>query len=285
MLTRIVHLCKFSLESCENMRLLVISILAVAAQAFTLNMALSGKAMIIQNKGGGHGTIGYYLAKELKEKNPDLKIAILQDSAYKKSKEPFLSYSELVAMGIEIQEVALGEESPDMGSLKDFTPDFVIDNWSKSEANASFALNLAKSAQHLVFVSSAGMYNNDKTKPQLETNSVKTNAVREVEIVYNSAGVPFTHLRPQYIYGPKSNKKYLDYFLGRILRDLPVPIPGSGDQVVALTHIEDVASLVACTVGNDAAKNEVINCGTDKYTGYRQLCEWIGKEMNKDAKV
>ena len=89
-------------------------------------------------------------------------------------------------MGVKIQEAALGDgaESVDMGALKGFAPDYVIDNWSKSVENATFAVDIAKSgsAKQLLFVSSAGMYNSGSTEPQLETDSVKTNDVREVEI-------------------------------------------------------------------------------------------------------
>ena len=93
------------------------------------------------------------------EKNPDLQLAILQDEDYKKTKAPFSSYDELTSAGVEIVTAKLAEENPDMGSLASFKPDFVIDNWSKSVANATFSANIAKSgsAEHLVFVSSAGM--------------------------------------------------------------------------------------------------------------------------------
>ena len=50
--------------------------------------------------------------------------------------------------------------------------------------------------------------------------------------IYLSVGIPYTFMRPQYIYGPKSSKRYLDYFIGRIHRDYPVPLPMSSDQLV-----------------------------------------------------
>lgn len=42
-------------------------------------MSLTGKALIVQNKGGGHGSIGYHLCKQLITNNPELKVTILQD--------------------------------------------------------------------------------------------------------------------------------------------------------------------------------------------------------------
>lgn len=65
--------------------------------------------------------------------------------------------------------------------------------------------------------------------------------------------------RPQYIYGPLTNKRdYLDWFFDRVVHGLEfVPLPLHGDQLVALTHAEDVASMLASVVGNENAVNQV----------------------------
>lgn len=48
----------------------------------------AGKALIAQNKGGGHGELGYHLALKLSEK--DITVTLLQDGAGKnKDKQPF----------------------------------------------------------------------------------------------------------------------------------------------------------------------------------------------------
>lgn len=65
--------------------------------------------------------------------------------------------------------------------------------------------------------------------------------------------------RPQYIYGPLTNKRdYLDWFFDRVVHGLEyIPLPLHGDQLVALTHAEDVAAMLASVVGNENAVNEV----------------------------
>lgn len=48
----------------------------------------TGKALIAQNKGGGHGELGYHLALKLIEK--DISVTLLQDGGGKnKEKQPF----------------------------------------------------------------------------------------------------------------------------------------------------------------------------------------------------
>jgi nucleoside-diphosphate-sugar epimerase len=40
-------------------------------------------------------------------------------------------------------------------------------------------------------------------------------------------------------------------------------MPGDGSQQVSLTHVDDVAALMVCAIGNNRAKGETFNCGTD----------------------
>ena len=126
------------------------------------------------------------------------------------------------------------------------------------------------------------MYKGNNVTPLLESDPVKTNDPRSVELsiiesglfrflatttvvqiiffsIYGivSLGLPYTFLRPQYIYGPKSNKRYLDYFMGRAVRKIHIPLPLHGEQLVALTHEEDVAALIAATLANPKAINQV----------------------------
>ena len=58
-------------------------------------------------------------------------------------------------------------------------------------------------------------------------------------------GLPYTVFQPLYIYGPYAAKDYMGYFLDRLTRNRPVPIPAPGIQLVSLTHVEDIASLMA----------------------------------------
>ncbi len=58
-------------------------------------------------------------------------------------------------------------------------------------------------------------------------------------------GLPFTVFQPLYIYGPHTAKDCEQWFMDRVLRDRPVPIPAPGLQLTTLTHVEDVASMLA----------------------------------------
>lgn len=229
--------------------------------------------------------MGYNLCLQ-KKVAEGMEVVILQDKCnYKKI--PFSSYKsdleeKVGAKVINVDLTAVGVDYNDF--LNGFKPDVVLDNWSKSVANSSIGISIAQSAQseQLVFVSSAGMYKSSNLTPLLEADAVKTNDPRAVELAIVQSGLPYTFLRPQYIYGPKSNKRYLDYFLGRAHRKLHIPLPTHAEQLVCLTHEEDVAALMAAALGNPNAINQVFNCGTDRFVSYKGICEMVHAAMNSD---
>jgi hypothetical protein len=126
-------------------------------------------ALIVQNKGGGHGELGYQLARNLMSNDKISSITILQDSARNPAKEPFASYSADLS-NVRIIEADLGDESTTaedvMSLLGDGTYDYVWDNASKGDTGAGKAvIDCAKAwkSRMLVYVSSAGVYKPDGT--------------------------------------------------------------------------------------------------------------------------
>ena len=96
------------------MLLKVFLVLAVLTSA--LGFSVSGKKVaILQSKGGGHGEIGYALAKALMDKN---EVTILQDPACKRTTQPFCQYdSDLVAKGVKISDCDLSDAGAVCGAL------------------------------------------------------------------------------------------------------------------------------------------------------------------------
>lgn len=253
-------------------------------------------ALIVQNKGGGHGELGFQLAKKLHDNSKITSITILQDAACKDDKEPFKSYSTDIPYA-KIIKASLGDESMTADSLQSILGegtsfDYIWDNASKGPVGSGKAIcDLAKTwgTKLFTYVSSAGMYQPDGTFPMPETTKVKESAGQNQFDNYAvELGLPLVSFRPQYIYGPKANKyDYIDWYFDRLVRNLPLPIPGDGKQKVSLTNSEDVASMLAAVLDNEEAAIEqrFFNCGTDElhtYDDVAYLCaEAAG--MDKDA--
>lgn len=58
-----------------------------------------------------------------------------------------------------------------------------------------------------------------------------------------------------------------------MVRNLPIPIPYDGNQLVSLTCSEDVATLLASPLNNEqaAVQQRYFNCGTDQLISYNDL--------------
>jgi len=260
-------------------------------------------ALIVQNKGGGHGELGFQLARALRASNGDkiTSVTILQDDACDESKEPFVSYGSDLP-DVTVVRTALGDEGATAESLQAVLGDgasfeYIWDNASKGPVGAGKAVcDLAKvwDTKLLTYVSSAGMYQPaaDATFPMSEMTPIKESAGQAKFDAYAiDLGLPLVSFRPQYIYGPKSSKNdYIDWYLDRIVRDLPLPIPGDGTQKVSLTNSEDVASLLSSVLKDEgsATGQRFFNCGTDYLVSYDDvayMCAEAAGVAKEDVKI
>lgn len=251
----------------------------------------NGAALIVQNKGGGHGELGYQLAKVLSGNDKIKSVTILQDEACKDTAEPFCHYSTDLPNVKVIKAPLSGDASEEMTaeSLQgilggpDVSYDYIWDNCSKGPTGAGKAVCDAAKAwdvEMLVYVSSAGMYlpAADGPFPMPETTTIKESAGQAQYDSYaaETLGLPLVSARPQYIYGHKSNKwDYIDWYFDRLVRGLTIPIPGDGTQKVSLTNSEDVATLLASPLNDPAAavKQRYFNCGSDNLYGYDEVAQ------------
>ncbi len=274
----------------------------LAMTSHEVSTRLSGKKLlIVQNKGGGHGSLGYYLTENLLKYNEELKVSskppvhftIWQEKT-NFQKSPFKETIELQSKSSNIFSIDSSALNPDSKPDSVDSFDFVIDNWSKSAQNVSQILDSRRSKgipSQYVFISSAGMYQQEELYPLTEVAKVKdSNDVRKTELAIldqlkrpELSSIKYTFLRPQYLYGSKSSKNYLSYFIGRVVRDRPVPVPLSGDQLVCLTHQQDAASFILAAIGNPKAQNQIFNLGTHRYISYKGIVELIHKAVNPDA--
>jgi nucleoside-diphosphate-sugar epimerase len=196
------------------------SVTAFTAVSLRQNAAtftsLNAAALIVQNKGGGHGELGYQLAKTLQQHDKITSITILQDEACKDSQEPFKSYATDLP-DVKVIKAALADESMTATDLQAIlgdgvTFDYVWDNASKAPTGAGKAcVDCAKTwgVKLYTYVSSAGVYKPaaDASFPMPETTPVKATAGQvELENYAVEQGLPLVSFRPQYIYGEKSNK-------------------------------------------------------------------------------
>ena len=124
-------------------------------------------ALIVQNKGGGHGELGFQLAKNLSSNSKITSITILQDAACNDSKEPFVSYASDIPQ-VKVVKADLADDTMTAEDMQQLlggeSYDYVWDNASKDPTGAGKAVvDCAKTwnSKLLTYVSSAGIYKPD----------------------------------------------------------------------------------------------------------------------------
>ena len=129
--------------------------------------------------------------------------------------------------------------------------------------------------KHFVYVSSAGVYLKSTQMPHVEGDAVDPNSRHKgkhhTEAYLKDSGIPWTSIRPVYIYGPQNYNDLEAWFFDRIVRDRPLPIPGNGRFITQFGHIQDLALAMASVLGNENAIGKIYNISGDRYVTFDGL--------------
>ncbi|MBW4459285.1 MAG: NAD-dependent epimerase/dehydratase family protein [Nodosilinea sp. WJT8-NPBG4] len=140
--------------------------------------------------------------------------------------------------------------------------------------------------QHFVYVSSAGVYLKSDQMPHIEGDAVDPKSRHkgkfETEAYLQAQGVPFTSVRPVYIYGPQNYNPLEAWFFDRVVRDRPIPIPGNGMHLTQLGHVQDLAAAMAAVLGNETAIGQIYNISGEKAVTFDGLARACATAAGKD---
>ncbi len=149
--------------------------------------------------------------------------------------------------------------------------------------------------QHFVYMSSAGVYLKSDQLPHLEADAVDPKSRHlgkhqtEVKLQeMGQQGLPFTSIRPTYIYRTKNYNELEGWFFDRILRDRPLPIPGNGLHITQLGHVEDLAQAMTQVIGNQSAIGQIYNISGDRFVtfdGLARACAVAAGKSPDDIKI
>ena len=129
--------------------------------------------------------------------------------------------------------------------------------------------------QHFVYMSSAGVYLKSDQMPHIEGDATDPKSRHlgkcETETYLAESGLPWTSIRPTYIYGPQNYNDLEAWFFDRIVRDRPIPIPGNGMHFTQLGHCQDLARAMAAVLGNESAIGQIYNVSGDRFVTFDGL--------------
>jgi nucleoside-diphosphate-sugar epimerase len=173
------------------------------------------------------------------------------------------------------------------------TFDAIFDNNGRELSDTQPLVELFKDRiQHFVYVSSAGVYLKSDQMPHIEGDPTdpksRHKGKAETEAYLAAQKIPFTSIRPVYIYGPKNYNDLEAWFFDRIVRDRPIPIPGNGMHTTQFGHVQDLAAAMATVLGNPKALGQTYNISGDRYItfdGIARACAAAVGKSPEDLKL
>ncbi len=158
---------------------------------------------------------------------------------------------------------------------KDIEYDACVDFCAYEPGDITSLLNVLKSRikQYIVF-STASVYERYDHTVKHEGDPVimttdgdrvsdyiykKVQLEHETIAVCKAAGIPYTILRPTFIYGPFNYAPRETYFVELIARGHVVPVPTDATAKFNMVYVFDVARAVELCIGDSRAHNEIFN--------------------------
>ena len=224
---------------------------------------------------GGTRFIGVYLTKALVEQGHELVL-------FNRGKKP-APIEGIQQIHGDRQDIEQLKEK-----LKEEQFDVVYDNNGRELSDTKPLVELFKDqVKQFVYVSSAGVYLKSDQMPHIEGDAVDPNSRHkgkfETEAYLAESGVPWTAIRPVYIYGPQNYNPLEAWFFDRIVRDRVIPIPGNGLHFTQFGHVQDLASAMVAVLGNPQALGQIYNISGDRYVTFDGLAKAAAIAAGKSA--
>lgn len=168
--------------------------------------------------------------------------------------------------------------------------DAIFDNNGRELSDTQPLAEIFKDrVQHFVYMSSAGVYLKSDQLPHVEGDPVdpksRHKGKHETEAYLAQLGLPWTSIRPTYIYGPQNYNDLEAWFFDRVVRDRPIPIPGNGMHITQFGHCKDLSLAMAAVLGNNAAVGQIYNVSGDRYVTFDGLARACAEAAGKSAEA
>jgi nucleoside-diphosphate-sugar epimerase len=214
---------------------------------------------------GGTRFIGVYLTKALVEQGHEV---VLFNRGKKAAPVEGIQQIHGDRQNIEQLKEKLGDEQFDV----------VYDNNGRELSDTKPLVELFKDRiKQFVYVSSAGVYLKSDQMPHVEGDAVDPKSRHkgkfETEAYLAESGIPWTGIRPVYIYGPQNYNPLEAWFFDRIVCDRVIPIPGNGLHFTQFGHVQDLASAMVAVLDNPQAIGQIYNISGDRYVTFDGLAK------------
>jgi nucleoside-diphosphate-sugar epimerase len=171
--------------------------------------------------------------------------------------------------------------------------EYVYDMNAREESDTRPWAELFKgksSLKQYVFMSSAGVYLKSEEMPHLESDPVDPKSRHkgklDSERCLQELGLPWCSFRPTYICGAGNYNPVERYFFERIDAGRPICIPGHGQHLTGLGHVEDLAVAMANVIDRESVTTgKVYNVQNTQAITFDGVAKTAAKVMGKSVEI
>ncbi len=154
---------------------------------------------------------------------------------------------------------------------------------------------LTGKVKHFIHISTAAVYNETEIFPYSEFSARGVNKLwgdygknkYEIEEYllekWHTENFPATIIRPFYVYGPDNNLNRENYVFTRILNNLPVILPGTGNTMIQFGHVEDLANSIITLCLKPKSFGECYNVSGSEYVTLKGWVNACAKALDREA--
>ncbi|OGW84505.1 MAG: UDP-glucose 4-epimerase [Omnitrophica bacterium RIFCSPHIGHO2_02_FULL_46_11] len=159
-------------------------------------------------------------------------------------------------------------------------------------------LSVLHKVKCFVFTSSIAVYGKNQVpmredlvpQPEDPYGIAKYAVEQDLKVSHEMFGLNYIIFRPHNVYGEKQNigdkyRNVVGIFMNQIMQGLPMTIFGDGTQKRAFSYIDDVAPIIARSINESKAYNQVFNIGADEPYTVNYLAKEIAKVFNVEPRI
>jgi UDP-glucose 4-epimerase len=144
-----------------------------------------------------------------------------------------------------------------------------------------------------VFTSSIAVYGSSPVLPMTEETIphpedpygiAKFAVEQELKVCKEMFDLNYVIFRPHNVYGERQNigdkyRNVVGIFMNQIIQGLPMTIFGDGEQTRAFSYIRDISPIIAESIQNPQAYNQIFNIGADHPYSVNKLASTVAQAM------
>lgn len=113
---------------------------------------------------------------------------------------------------------------------------------------------------------------------------------QDLRTTHEMFGMDYIIFRPHNVYGEYQNigdryRNVVGIFMNQLMQGKPLTVFGDGMQTRAFSYIGDIAPVIAGSVNNKAARNQVFNIGADQDYSVKELAETVIAAMGLNTEL